>query len=135
MPVGRLRCDVMRLRARLLGRSVGDFDAKPIGIEDEHLVVAIEVAVLLRREVNPRADLQAALMGGVDLVATVDVEGQVLEPHLVIAMLAAVGRPQTEVLIAAGEAEVDDLLGAAITGEALPRVQAETETYLAEVCD
>jgi hypothetical protein len=70
----------MRLRGRLLGRSAGDFDAKPVGIEDEHLVVAVEVAVLLRRELNLCADLQAARMGGVDLVATVDVEGQVLEP-------------------------------------------------------
>jgi hypothetical protein len=59
----------MRLRGRLLGRSAGDFDAKPVGIEDEHLVVAVEVAVLLRREVDSRADLLAALMGGVDLVA------------------------------------------------------------------
>jgi hypothetical protein len=69
---------------------------------------------------NPRADLQAALMRGVDLVATVDVEGQMLDPHLVKAMLAAVGRPQAEIPIPAGEGEVDDLLGAAIAGKALP---------------
>jgi hypothetical protein len=39
-----------------------------VRIEDEHLVVALQVTVLLGRKVNLGADLQAALVCGVDLV-------------------------------------------------------------------
>jgi hypothetical protein len=45
----------------------GDLDTEAVWIEHEHLVVAVEVLVNFRREVNVRAYCQGALVGGIDL--------------------------------------------------------------------
>ena len=97
---------------RLAGRGAGDLDPHAVGVEHEHLVVAGEVAVLLGREVDPRADVHAAPVRRVDLFAVVDVEGEVLDPDLVVAMLAAVGGPEADVLLA--ELKIDNVLAAAV---------------------
>ena len=59
-----------------------DLDAESIGIEDEEGVVAGDVAVLLRRVVDPIAPKRTALMRGVHVFAGVDLERQVLKPDL-----------------------------------------------------
>src|SRR5688572_19865385 len=98
-----------------LGRAVCHFDAQAVGIEDEHLVEARDVLVLLGREVDAHAHVEGSAVGGVDVLALLDIEGKVLHPDVVVAVLAAVGLAETEVLVA--EREVDDLLGAAVGGE------------------
>jgi hypothetical protein len=60
----------------------------------------------------------------VDLLARVDDEREVLDADVVVAMRAAVGGPEAEGL-AAADAEVDDLLGAAIRREAEQLLDAE----------
>src|ERR671915_1039370 len=69
-----------------------DLDAESIRIEDEERVVARDVAVLLGRVVDPIAPPRTPLMRRVHLLHGVDFEGQVLEPHAVVAMGPAVGR-------------------------------------------
>jgi hypothetical protein len=54
-----------------------------------------------------------ALEGRVDLVARVDLERDVLDADVVVAVVAAIGRSQPEVLLA--ELEVDDFFGAAVS--------------------
>jgi hypothetical protein len=71
-----------------------DLDANPVRIEDEELVVALDVAVVLGREVDFRAHLEAARVGGVHLLSRVDVEGEVLDADVVVPVLAAVRRPR-----------------------------------------
>jgi len=82
-----------------------DLDAKSIRIEDEEGVVARDVAVLLRRVVDPITPLQAPLMSRVDLLAGVDLERQVFEPDAVVAMGAAVGGTKAEPFVT--EAQID----------------------------
>jgi hypothetical protein len=101
----------------------------PVTIEDEHLVVALQVTVLLRRKMNAGADVEAALICGVDRFARVDVEGQVLEPDLVVAMLTTVRGPQAELLIAVSQLEVHDFFGATVGGKALPFVQSNRSEH------
>ncbi len=60
----------------------------------------------------------------VDLLARVDDEREVLDADLVVAMRAAVGGSEAEGL-AAADAEVDDLLGAAIRREPEQLLDAE----------
>jgi hypothetical protein len=67
--------------------------------------------------VDLRARRPAALEGGLDLLPGVDPEGDVLDPDVVVAVLAPVGRPQADQLVA--ELQVDDLLGAAVARIAL----------------
>jgi hypothetical protein len=52
----------------LAGRAARNFDADPVRIKHELLVVALEVSVLLGQMVDPRPDPEAALVGGVDLL-------------------------------------------------------------------
>ncbi len=51
------------------GRPAGDLDAKPVRVEDEELVEALDVSILLGREVDRGADVETALIGGVYLLA------------------------------------------------------------------
>src|SRR5688500_2877775 len=106
-----------------LGRAVRHLDAQAVGIEDEHLVEARNVLVLLGREVDAHAHVEGSAVGGVDVLALLDIEGKVLHPDVVVAVLAAVGLAETEVLVA--EREVDDLLGAAVSREAPGLLQPE----------
>ena len=73
-----------------------DLDAEAIGIEDEERVVARDVAVLLRRVVNPIAPSGAQLMRRINLLPGVDLECQVFETDPVVAVGAAVGGAKTE---------------------------------------
>jgi hypothetical protein len=66
----------------------------------------------LRRVVDVRAHLKATPVRLVHLVWPVHFEREVLESHLVVPVLAAVRGPEPHPLVA--EAEIDDLLGAAI---------------------
>jgi hypothetical protein len=63
-----------------------DLDADPVGVEDEERVVVVEVVLLLGREVDRGAECLAALEGGVDLLARVDLEGEVLDADAVVAV-------------------------------------------------
>ena len=49
---------------------------------------------------NLRPGAKCPLVRGVDLLAGVDLEGEVLDPDAVVAMLAAVRGPEPEVLLA-----------------------------------
>ena len=62
-------------------------------------------------------------MGPVDLLAGVDLEGDVLDADLVVAVGAAIRRPDPDPRVP--ELEVDDLLGPSVGVE--PRVLAEAE--------
>ena len=95
-----------------LGREDEDLDADAIGIEHEHRPVAGDVPILLGRELDVRAHPDAALVGLLDLLAAVDGEGDVLDPDVVVPVLAAVGRTEAEELVA--DDEVRNLLGAAV---------------------
>jgi hypothetical protein len=74
--------------------------------------------------VHVDAEVEAARIRLVDLLARVDDEREVLDADLVVAMRAAVGGPEAEGL-AAADAEVDDLLAAAIRREAEQLLDAE----------
>ena len=54
------------------------------------------------------ADVEAALIGGVRLLPSVDVEGEVLDADVVVLVSTAVRLPEPQVPVA--DAEVDDLL-------------------------
>jgi hypothetical protein len=77
-----------------------DLDAEPVGIEDEERVVVVEVAILLGRVVDARAQLAAPLERFVDLLPAFDLEGEVLDPYVVVGVLAAVRRAKAKVLLA-----------------------------------
>ena len=62
----------------------------PLRIEYEESPVVVHVSILLRREVNTRADSHAALVRFIDFLATFNLEGEVLDPDLVVAVLALV---------------------------------------------
>jgi hypothetical protein len=102
----------------LVGRislPVANLDTEAVGIEDEHGPVTRLVAVPLRRELDLDSQLLAALIGFVDLLGAVHEYGKVLDPNVVVAVLAPVGRSQPQILVT--EAEVDDLLAAPVGGE------------------
>jgi hypothetical protein len=96
---------------RLLGAE--DLDPDAVRVEGEEGIVVLQVAGLLGREVDLGAQPLGALEGRVDLVARVDLERDVLDTDVVVAVLAAIGRSQPEVLLA--ELEVDDFFGAAVS--------------------
>jgi hypothetical protein len=73
--------------------------------------------------VDTRAELEAPLEGFVDLLTAFDLEGEVLDPHVVVGVLTAVRRSKPKVLLA--EAKVHDLLRAAITRDAEVLLEAE----------
>ena len=100
-----------------------DLNAEAIGIEEEDGPVARIVATRLWREMDGYLVLQAALVGLVDLFGTLDEEGEVLDPNVVVVMLAAVGAAETEHL--ASGVEIDNLLGPTIGRGALGLAQAQ----------
>jgi hypothetical protein len=51
-----------------LRRPISDLDADPVRVEYEELVVAVDVSVFLGRVVDSSPDLEAAGVGGVDLL-------------------------------------------------------------------
>jgi hypothetical protein len=104
------------------GRAAGGLDSDAVRVPHEELVVVVVVPVDLRRKVDPSADVEAALVRGVDLFARVDVERQVLDANVVVVVLPAVRRPEAQQGVA--EAEVDDLFGAAVTRVALELLEA-----------
>jgi hypothetical protein len=73
--------------------------------------------------VDTRAELAAPLEGFVDLLPSFDLEGEVLDPHVVVDVPTAVRRSKPKVLLA--EAKVDDLLRAAITRDAEILLEAQ----------
>src|SRR5215207_1408536 len=89
-----------------------DLDAESIRIEDEERVVARDVAVLLRRVVDPIVPPRTPLVRRVDLLCGVDLARQVFESHAVVAMGTAVGGTKAEPFVS--EAQIDDLLAAAV---------------------
>jgi hypothetical protein len=100
-----------------------DLDAESIRIEDEECVVLRNVAVLLRRMVDPIAPPRTPLMRRVHLFPGVDLERQVFEPDAVVAMCAAVGGTEPDPFVS--EAQIDDLLGAPVGRIALLLLQAK----------
>jgi hypothetical protein len=100
-----------------------DLDAESIRIEDEECVVARDVAVLLRRVVDPIAPPRTPRMRRVHLFPGVDLERQVLEPDAVVAMGATVGGTKAEPFVS--EAQIDDLLGAPVGRIALFLLQPQ----------
>ena len=97
-------------------RPAEHLDTHPVGIEDEERVVALFVAILLRREVNPRATRQASLVGGVHVIPAFDLKGEMLDTDVVVAVGAAIGRAQPNPSAVVRVNQVDDLLGAAVGG-------------------
>jgi hypothetical protein len=89
-----------------------DRDAKFVRIEDEEGVVVVHVTILLRRKVDAGADVKTALIGRVDFIAGFHLEREVLDPDVVVVVLAAVCLPEPEVLTA--NAKVDNLLGSPV---------------------
>src|SRR5688572_13824130 len=65
---------------------------------------------------NPRAASQASLVGRVHVIPALDLEGEVLDTDVVVAVGAAVGRAQTDPSAIVRVNQVDDLLGAAVGG-------------------
>ena len=61
---------------------------------------------------DPCADVETALIGLVDILLSIDVEGDVLDAHLVVVVLTTVGLPERDELIA--PAQVGDVLGSPI---------------------
>jgi hypothetical protein len=61
---------------------VEDFDAHPVWVEDEERVIARNVTVLLRREVDLIAALDAARVRRVDFLPLVDLDREVLDPNV-----------------------------------------------------
>jgi len=62
-------------------------------------------------------------VGGIHFRPSIDVERHVLDAHVVVVVLAAVGRSESQELIAV--AEVHDFLGAAVGRKPLHLVRAE----------
>src|SRR4029077_1628970 len=98
--------------ARRIARPVRHLDAEAVGIEEENRPVARLVAVLLRWKVDSRAELQTALVRLVDLLAALDEHGKVLNAHVVVAVVPAVGGSQPQVLTT--ETQIHALLAAAV---------------------
>jgi hypothetical protein len=63
-----------------------DLDAHPVGIEDEDRVIAVDVTILFGWKVDARAVGNTALVCAVHLVPAVDLEREVLDPDVVVAM-------------------------------------------------
>jgi hypothetical protein len=59
-------------------------------------------------------------VGRIDLLALVDLEGEVLDPDAVVPVLATIGWADTKSAPAHRVLQVDDLLGAAIGGISHP---------------
>jgi hypothetical protein len=92
------------------------FDPNPIGVEDEECVVAGLVTILLGREVNVCAACEAACVSLINLLSSVNLEGEVLDADVVVAVSATVGWTQAEttVMECSLSRKVDDLLGASV---------------------
>jgi len=73
--------------------------------------------------VDTRAGAETALVGFVDLLAGFNLEGEVLDPDLVLVVLAGVRRAEPKVLLA--EAKVNNLLRAAVARDADVLLEAE----------
>src|SRR5512143_3604053 len=92
-----------------------DFNSNPVRIEDEECVVARLVAILLRREVNVCAACEAACVRFINVLSSVNLEGDVLDADVVVAVGAAVGWTQAETTVTDFSShEVDDLLRASV---------------------
>src|SRR6516162_6740550 len=100
------------LLQRRVRRPVADLDPEAIGVEEEHRPVARLVTILLRREVDTHAEVQAAPVGLIDLLSPLDEHREVLDAHVVVAVLPTVGPAQTDALPT--EAQIHDLLATAI---------------------
>ena len=102
-----------------------DLDPDAGGVEGEERVVVLAGVgvVLFRARLDPGAGGEAALVRLVDLLAGVDLEGEMLEADLVVRVGAAVGGPDPDPGVP--ELVVDHLLGAAVALE--PRVHLEAE--------
>jgi hypothetical protein len=105
-----------------LVRPVVYLHPNPIGVEDEEGVVTRKVRFLLRWAVDPGVHVQAPPISVVDFAAAVDCECEMLDPHLEVVVLAAIGLPEAESGLGLApkdmvltKAEVDDLLGSAIS--------------------
>src|SRR5688500_4058397 len=106
--------DAIATRCRHLSqtgsRPAEDLDPHPLRVEDEERVVTRFVAILLRREVNPRPAGHASLVGGVHVLPALDLEGEVLDTDVVVGVGPAVGRAQANPAAVVRVNQVDDLL-------------------------
>ena len=74
---------------------------------------------------DPGADLDGPLVHRVDLLAAVDADRDVLDADVVVAVLAAVRAAEADPLLPAADAEVDNLLGAALGWEPVQLLHAQ----------
>jgi hypothetical protein len=77
-------------------------------------VIAVDVTILLGRKVDAHAVGSTALVCGVHLVPAVDLEREVLDPHVVVAMGTAIRRAQPQHRTRSRILEIDDLLGPSV---------------------
>jgi hypothetical protein len=103
------------------GRSalpVEHLDSNPVGVEGEERVIARLVAILLRREVNVCATREAACMRLINLLPSVNLEGEVLDADVVVAVGTTVGWTQAETTVTdcSWSRKVDDLLRTSVGG-------------------
>src|SRR4051812_1989055 len=101
------------------------FEAEAVRIEDEDRPVAWDVAVLLDGEMDPRPDLDSAVVHGVDLLAPVDPDPDVLDADVVVPVLAAVRAAEADRLLPGSDAEVDHVLGAAVGRKSVQLLHAQ----------
>jgi hypothetical protein len=91
------------------------FNPNAVRVEDEERVVAGLVAILLGREMNVCAAGNAAGVRLVDLLTSVNLEGEVLDADAVVPVDATVGCTQAKTTITDFSArEVDDLLRSSV---------------------
>jgi hypothetical protein len=108
-------CHLEGLRL-IRSRPAEDLDPYSIRVEDEGRVVAADVTILFGREMNLVAARQTTLVRGIDLVAAVDLEREMLDPHVVVVVRAAVSRSQSQICARPEVLEIDDFLGSAVGG-------------------
>jgi hypothetical protein len=89
------------------------FNPNAVRVEDEERVVAVTlVAILLGREVNVCAAFEAACVRLINLLSSVNLEGEVLDADVVVAVGAAVGWTQADTVKGSLPDKGDDLLRA-----------------------
>jgi hypothetical protein len=77
-------------------RPAEDLNPNAVRVEDEERVVARLVAILLGREVNVCAACEAASVRLINLLSSVNLEGEVLDADVVVTVGATVGWTQAD---------------------------------------
>ena len=99
----------------LRGLPAEHFDAHTVRIErEERVVVALQVAILLGRKVNPSAASETPHVRVIDLAPMIHLEGEMFDADVVVAMSTAVGRPEPEHRARSRVLEVHHLLGSTV---------------------